>query len=256
MSSEGAIFWERIPWPDFPDVLAACGHTVMLPAGATEQHGPHLGTGVDTAIACAVCEGVSARTRIPVLPPLAYGCSLGHSQRWAGTLPLSPQTLIAVVSEIGDWVVASGVRRLVIVNSHVTNFAPLRCALEVLRSRHDDLMVALISTAEISPRVREACFSDAADWHANAAETSLMLALRPDLVCGDRIASSDDPDRTTGLVFSHPVNRTSLNGVTGSPSLGTPAAGETLFQWMVEDLTNLLRGAITEEPPLPHPYTL
>lgn len=252
MSNSRPVLWEELTWEEIPPALAAAGHAVLLPCGATEQHGPQLGTGTDTAIAAAVCRAVSARTRVPVLPALPIGCSLGHSQRWPGTLSLSPQTLISVVTDIGDWLVASGVRRLFLINAHVTNFAPLRCALEVLRARHDALLIALISTAEISPRVRDACFADADDWHANAAETSLLMAIQLDAVRFGKLAESDDPDRTAGLSFAHPVNRTSTNGVTGFPSRASRTQGEQLFQWMADDLTARVTAALTEVPPLPH----
>ena len=112
---------------------------------------------------------------------------------------------------------------------------------EVLRSRYDDFMVAVVNTATLSPRVARAFSADATDWHANAAETSLMLALAPELVRRKRIKEADDPDRTRGLVFAHPVNRTSTNGVTGHPSRATPAQGRKLFQWMTTDLATLVR---------------
>jgi creatinine amidohydrolase len=156
-----------------------------------------------------------------------------------------------MLSEIGDWLHASGVRRLFFINSHVTNHAPVRCALEELRARHEDLMVALISTPDISPRVRAAFDADASDWHANAAETSLMMHLFPEIVRPDQLANADDPDRTVGLQFAHPVNRTSANGTTGSPSLASAAAGKELFEWMVEDLSERVARGLTENPPLP-----
>jgi creatinine amidohydrolase len=191
---------------------------------------------------------------VPVLPAIPYGCSLGHSRRWPGTLALSPHTLIDLVAEVGDWVVGAGFRRLLILNGHVTNFAPLRCALELLRSRHDHAMVAVLSLHEISARVKAAYGADAEDWHANAAETSLMLARAPQAVRPDRIAAADDPDRTSGLLFSHPVNRTSENGVTGAPSRASQTDGARLFAWMVEDLTARVQAALHEEAPLPHSY--
>ena len=126
--------------------------------------------------------------------------------------------------------------------------------LEVLRSRHDDLMVALINTATLSPRVERAFNADAADWHANAAETSLMLAVAPALVRPARLRDGDDPDRTAGLVFSHPVNRTSLRGATGRPSRASAAAGRRLFGWMAADLTALVRRGLRERPPLDAGY--
>jgi creatinine amidohydrolase len=226
----------------------------ILPVGSTEQHGPHLGLEVDTASATMVAHAVSAATRVPVLPALAYGCSLGHSRRWPGTLALSPKTLIDLVVDIGGWAIEAGFRRLLLLNGHVTNFAPLRCALEVLRSRHDQAMVAVLNLHEISPRIAEVYSADAADWHANAAETALMLARAPHLVRRDRIAGADDPDRTAGLLFSHPVNRTSENGVTGAPSRARAEDGERLYRWLVEDLGVRVRAALAEAPPLPHSY--
>jgi creatinine amidohydrolase len=254
MAAPAPIRWDHLTWPEIAAHLAAGRDAVLLPFGATEQHGPHLGTGMDTALATEVCAAVSAATGVPVLPPLAYGCSLGHSHRWPGTLALSPQTLIALVTDLGDWLWHAGVRRLFLVNSHITNAAPLRCALEVLRARHDGFMVAVINTAEVSPRVRAAFFVDAADWHANQAETALMLAHAPAFARPELCATADDPDRTAGLVFAHPVNRTSRNGVTGHPSRATAAQGEKLFRWIVSDLAKLVRRALREKAPLDTPY--
>jgi creatinine amidohydrolase len=114
--------------------------------------------------------------------------------------------------------------------------------------------VAVINTATLSPRVAKAFSADAADWHANAAETSLMLAVAPSLVRTKKIRDADDPDRTAGLVFAHPVNRTSKNGVTGMPSRASAAKGRQLFRWMVDDLTKLVRRGLKETPPLAAKY--
>ncbi len=246
--------WHQLTWEEIGALPARGMDAVILPVGATEQHGPHLGCGVDAEIALQLCHAAAARSGVPVLPTLPYGCSIGHSQRWPGTLALAPKTLIDVVKDIGDWVYASGFRRLFLVNSHVTNLAPLRCALEMLRAEHDDLMVALINTGTLSERVRARHFADADDWHANEAETSLMLALAPELARPQRFADADDPDRTGGRVFAHPVNRTSRNGVTGTPSLASVEKGKQLFAWMVEDLAALLKRGLKETPPLMQSY--
>jgi creatinine amidohydrolase len=226
----------------------------ILPVGATEQHGPHMGCGMDALLADRLCAAVAKSTGVLTLPTLPYGCSIGHSRRWPGTLTLTPALLIETAKQIGTSAYNSGVRRLFIVSTHVGNAAPLRCALDLLRCEHDDLMVALINSPSISARVRAAHFADGEDWHANDAETSLMLAIAPEMVREDLLAKADDPDRTEGLVFSHPVNRTSLNGVTGKPSEATLEKGERLFQWMVEDLSETIRRALTETPPLGHSY--
>lgn len=246
--------WAERTWTELPADLAAANYSALLPIGATEQHGPHLATGMDFVLADVLCREVAARTQVPMLPLLPYGCSIGHSRRWPGTIALQPITLINLVKEIGDWAFHSGVRRLFIVNSHVTNAAPLRCALEMLRAEHDELKVAVINSAHISARVREAHFADGDDWHANAAETALMMAVAPHIARPELNATADDPDRTEGLVFSHPVNRTSLNGVTGTPSTATVEQGRQLFQWMVEDLAELVVRGKRETPPLEFSY--
>lgn len=246
--------WAERTWTELPADLAAANYSALLPIGATEQHGPHLATGMDFVLADVLCREVAARTQVPMLPLLPYGCSIGHSRRWPGTIALQPITLINLVKEIGDWAFHSGVRRLFIVNSHVTNAAPLRCALEMLRAEHDELKVAVIDSAHISARVREAHFADGDDWHANAAETALMMAVAPHIARPELNATADDPDRTEGLVFSHPVNRTSLNGVTGTPSTATVEQGRQLFQWMVEDLAELVERGKRETPPLEFSY--
>jgi len=240
----------NMTWEEVAAAVRSGVETAVLPVGATEQHGPHMGCGMDTAIADRLCRDVANEVPVILLPTLPYGCSTGHSKRWPGTLALNPKTMIDLVSDLGDWIVSSGIRRLVMVNGHVTNAAPLRCALEILRARHDGFMVSLVNTAQISERVRTAHHADAEDWHANDAETALMLALSPELVRLRKLHSVDDPDRTGGCVFSHPVNRTSTNGVTGTPSTASAEKGGQLYRWMREDLSDLLRRAIKEEAPL------
>ncbi|MDX1334675.1 MAG: creatininase family protein [Gammaproteobacteria bacterium] len=246
--------WYQMTWEEIGCLPEKGIDAAMLPVGATEQHGPHMGCGMDAEIARHLCHAVAEKTDVALLPTLPYGCSIGHSKRWPGTIALQPKTMIDVVKQIGDWVHASGFKRFFIINTHVTNFAPLRCALEMLRAEHDGFMVAVINSASISERVREQHFHDAEDWHANDAETSLMMALNPSMVREALIADSDDEDRTEDCVFSHPVNRTSTNGVTGKPSLASRAKGEQLFSWMVEDLSATVRKGMTEESPLPHAY--
>jgi creatinine amidohydrolase len=248
------LLWQSLTWEEILTLQRSGVDLCLLPVGATEQHGPHLGVGMDSRNSTLLGEAVSRETGVPVLPTLSYGCSLGHSRRWPGTVSLLPQTLIEIVVEIFDGLYFAGFKRLIMVNGHVGNAAPLRCALEIIRSRFDDAMVRVCNVAEISARVRSEFFGDAEDWHANAAETSLMMAHAPELVRPDRFTAADDEDRTPALVFSHPVNRTSRNGVTGFPSRATLKQGELLFQMMVEDLSDLVRRGLTEQPPLEQSY--
>lgn len=246
--------WSKTTWDEIPAKLKAANYSAILPIGATEQHGPHMGCGMDYVLADVLCKAVAEKTNVLMLPTMPYGCSIGHSQRWPGTIALQPITLINTIKDMGDWAYYSGVRRLFIVNAHVTNAAPLRCALEMLRAAHDDMMITVINTAHLSKRAKEFQHADGDDWHANDGETSLMLATAPEMVLLDKLKMADDPDRTAGLVFSHPVNRTSLNGVTGMPSLASKEKGEEWFAWMVEDLSSVVTKGTQENPPLEYSY--
>jgi creatinine amidohydrolase len=246
--SGAPLLWERMTHQEIGALRAGGMEMAILPVGSTEQHGPHLSVDVDTVCAQSVAWAVSAATGVPVLPTLPYGSAWGHTTKWPGTLSLSPQTLTTVVTEIGEWLwSASSFSRLLILNGHMTNFAPLRCALETLRHRIPEMRVAVVGLWEISPRVRAAYDADADDWHANCAETSLMMAISPNGVREDKVA--DDPDRTDGLFFSYPVSRTSENGATGLPSRASAAQGRTLFEQAVADLSARVQKALAEEPP-------
>ena len=115
-------------------------------------------------------------------------------------------------------------------------------------------MMADLSDGTLNEEIAEAFAEDGADWHANAAETSLMQALAPEMVREDQIVQSDDPDRTAELVFKHPVNRTSINGVTGAPSRASAGAGHKLFEKLVEALVTRVSQGLNETPPLNEGY--
>ncbi|WP_156345417.1 creatininase family protein [Verrucomicrobium spinosum] len=239
---------ERLAWPDAAHTLQ---DVLLLPVGAMEQHGPHLPLHTDTVIAESTCQLASALTGAPVLPALGYSVSLGHTVKWPGTFSLFHETLMLTVREIAQWAADTGWNRLLIVNSHYGNDAALRCAVD--RLRHDlggNLLTATRNTWDLTPEIAGRFTHDAADWHANEAETSLMLFLDPAAVVKERLSTADDPDRTMGCVFPHRVAHTSLNGVTGRPSLGTVEQGALLISRMGDALADLIQKARVEHPPL------
>jgi creatinine amidohydrolase len=242
------VMIEELAWPD---LRPARSDVLLLPVGALEQHGPHLPLNTDTVIARATCAYASATTGAAVLPALPYTVSLGHTEKWPGTFALFHETLIHTVREIARWAVASGWKRVLILNSHFGNDAPLRCAVDRLRFDFPgEFFVALSNSWQLTPEIHARFTHDAADWHANEAETSLLMFLSPGSVRLDRLAASDDPDRTVGCIFPHLVAHTSSNGVTGVPSLATPERGAALIRDMGEALSAVIRQAAIEEPPL------
>lgn len=244
-----AVRWEELSWEEIAALRDGGMDMAILPVGATEQHGPHLPTGVDTLSATALAEAVSARTGVPVLPTLGYGVSLGHSKKWPGTISLRPETLSRIVLEIAEWVHAAGFRRLLILNGHVTNWAPLRCGLENIRTDLPELRIALRSVWEVSQEANRIYDSDADDnWHANMAETAIMLHLRPDLVQLDKAV--DEPNRSACCFFSYTVDKESLTGTVGKPSDATAKAGAEILELCVSALSEQVTRALAENDPL------
>ena len=242
------VMLESLVWPE---AKATLDEVLLLPVGAMEQHGPHLPLNTDTMIARAACVYASAQTGAPVLPALNFTVSLGHTEKWPGTFSLYHETLIHTIREIATWAAASGWKRLILVNSHCGNDAALRCAVDRLRfDLVNRLSVATRNTWQLTPEIAAQFTDDAIDWHANEAETSLLLFIAPSTVQIERLPLSDDPDRTSGSVFPHLVAQTSLNGVTGKPSAATPEKGKTLMREIGEALVDLIQRARHDEPPL------
>ncbi len=245
------ILLENLAWPEIAELREKNGGLLLLPLGATEQHGPHLPVAMDTLLAEAVSHAASEKTGVPVMSALRYTVSQGHTPKWPGTFSLRHETFIATLRDIAAWAVATGWKRLLFVNAHFGNDAPARVAVDQLRLAHlGKLQVGLVNVFQLSEPIWKCYTADAGDLHANCAETSLMLHLYPNLVHMDRLEKADDPDRTAGTLFSYPVAQTSLNGVTGSPSQATREEGETLFDEMVASLSKKITSAISETPPL------
>ena len=168
----------------------------VLPVAATEQHGPHLPLSVDTDIVDGVV--AAALPHLPAdlpalfLPTQAIGFSPEHT-RFAGTLTFKAETLVRIWTEIGEAVAASGVKKLVLLNSHGGQVGALDLVARDLRAR---LGLLVYSINWFNLPLRDAAGQDvnalfSADEHrfgihAGEIETSMMLALRPDLVRMDK----------------------------------------------------------------------
>ncbi len=153
------------------------------------------------------------------------------------------------MAEIARWLDRTGFHRLLILNGHVTNWAPLRCALENIRADLPDMRIALRSIWEISSEVRDLYeYDGGGNWHANDAETSLMLALRPELVSMARAV--DEPNRAACCFFSYTVDKESRFGCVGLPSRGSAEFGHRVLTAAVGSLATQLRAALTEQSPL------
>jgi creatinine amidohydrolase len=134
------------------------------------------------------------------------------------------------------------------VNAHATNGPP--CGSAILQLRHElpELRLRFVTVADLTPEIAAAIREDAPDFHANDAETSLLLHFDPELVRMDRAV--DEPDRTVGLVFQYAVPLTTKSGVVGAPTKATAEHGAELFGAAVDALARLLEQARAERDPL------
>lgn len=253
---------ERRPrrWAELtgPELYGLDGEVGLVPVGATEQHGPHLPSGTDTIIASYLCDQASTRSGAIVLPPVSVAVSYGHGTTLSGTLSVSPQTLISTAREIAEWSATSSLTRVIFVNAHFGNSAALGVATDHLRLFRPDIQVGVADWWSLTPEVSAAMTADGGDVHANCAETSVMLAIAPELVRHDLITTeADDQDRTGSLVFRYTAAALSRNGVTGSPSQASAQTGAHLVALAVEALCARVARARSEQPPLgraPFPY--
>jgi creatinine amidohydrolase len=247
--------WELSTSTEIGDLVRSGMDLAVLPVGATEQHGPHLGTGTDTVSASWVAQRAGDLAGVLVLPPLAYGCSLGHTDHWPGTVSLSPMVLTQVVLEIARWTLKSGIRRMIFFSGHATNAPSLSSAVLQLRYEEPRARFKQLGIWEVSPRVRDLYCRDGADVHANRGETSLLLHAAPAMVRNSGVF--DVEDVTPGLIWSYDMPRTTPTGVVGRPSEASAADGAAMAQALVEDFAALLRAGLSEEwpaiPPGPSP---
>lgn len=237
---------------------------VILPIASVEQHGPHLPLIADSLqceeLLTRALDLVDDQVALWVLPPIRYGKSNEH-RRFPGTLTLSAGTLTSVVTDIAEGVAAAGFRRLILGNGHGGNPGVLSYAARDIRE-NTGLMVFPLTVFRLGLD-DESYGPDEDHWgtHAGAWETSLMLALAPDLV---RV------ERTEGLdgypTYTSPVHHLTLRGeVTyawlagdisaagnmGDPAKATLARGETIRDSIVTRLAEVLTEMAVFEMPTP-----
>ncbi len=242
------ILWEELTWKDV-DRLTKTMNMAIIPTAACEQHGPHLPLAVDTIDCYEVAKRVSAKTGVPVVPPLTYGCSQSHGN-FPGTLSLRPDTMMKVICEISEWLYKSRIRKILILNGHMWNWGPIYSARENLRYDFPELQVRVLNWWETTPTTMSKLVEDCPVFpsyiHANLSETSCVLAARPELVNMQEAIDEDDYE----TFFEYRMDQYSKSGVVGrSATKSTAELGEKLFTMVVNALVPMVRNALNEDIP-------
>ncbi len=240
-----------------PQIAAArdAGVLVAVPVGAIEQHGPHLPVDADILSASAVTLEAARRVRkVPVLvaPGLPFGFSPHHASKPA-TLSLGLSTYLAVLRELIGGIAASGFQRIVLVNGHGGNTAPLKALV-------GELVMEGIGVAAIDYfQPGEPVWRDMLQGqlkrvgHACEFETSLTAWLRPAQRAAIEAASTRlsprlvrpwvpsgeaaDPFTADGASWAVLFQGNDC-GYFGDPAAGTAAAGERLMEVLADGLAH------------------
>ncbi len=214
----------------------------ILAVGSTEYHGDHLPYGTDTMVAQHLAEEVARRIEgLLVLPPLPYGMSL-HYASFPIAISLTTETLMRVLREVFNSLMGHGIMRLLVVNGHDGNIAAIESAAREFRVEHPDMRIAVldawwVTAAELLP---EGTFEV---WgglgHAGEGETSMMLAVAPELVDMSR-ARGVVPELPAHVQVKWVFDELTPYGVTGDPTKATEKKGGMMRDALVELLASFI----------------
>jgi creatinine amidohydrolase len=242
-----------LSWPEVEHVLTL-KPVVMLPLGSTEQHGPALPLFVDSTliqkVAIAAAERVAPQVAALVAPTMPYGCSHYHLG-FPGTMSLPTGPYIATIEALCESLLGHGFQRLLLLNGHGGNHAPLTI---VARNLHElwGVTVGVASywnfAAKTIKRVRRS--PPGGMSHACEFETSLMLHMAPNEVRQSLLRKEIPAYHACWHAMDffdaevvHVVEDTaaiSPSGVIGDPTLATAAKGATIFEAIVDGIVRFL----------------
>lgn len=232
------VQWARLSAPEI-GALAKKDTAVIVPVGSIEQHGPHLPVEVDTRLVHEV--SVRAALLAPpdrpliVAPPISVGLAQ-HHMSFGGTLTLDFSTFDALISCIVQSIIQCGFQKIALVNGHGGNTNPLKVVVNELAREFDVPIVSCTYWDLAHAEFKEILEVQRCVMHGGEVETSLMLAVAPELVRLDRLAGinppsfeGDDDPFEAAFYRSLDMDELSESGVLGSPLAATAEKGDRLL---------------------------
>ncbi len=248
--------WDEFRRTEFAD--GRIGNTIaILPTAAIEQHGPHLPVGTDAMIGGGMLSEVEtilpSDLDVRILPIQSVGKSNEHL--WSrGTLTLSAETALRAWTEIGLSVARSGVRKLVIANSHGGNFDLVSIVARELRVQAGMYVVKCQWGSFGHPPGLYSDHERSIGIHGGDVETSLMLHFRPDLVDMEAAAdfsstADDDPVPPVGPIsYGWVASDLNPSGTVGNAAAATAEKGRTTAIHQARGFVGLLQSVAKVDP--------
>jgi creatinine amidohydrolase len=222
----------------------------ILPVGSNEQHGPANPLGTDHLIAKNIAEETAKRTGVLCLQVIPFGVSSHHKQFW-GTVFISPKAFADYVKETCLSLAYYGVRRIVVVNGHGGNLAALGDVARALREQ--EIFVSVFQWWPAATKLLPELFTSEERRHAGSEETSVNLALHPNLVNMSE-ATDEEPRRSSlaleGITLPYSTVDETGSGVFGKQSTASAEKGKRVFEVVVNELVrhvDLLKKAKLED---------
>lgn len=239
---------ERLTWAEIREDIDAGADTVIVVVGSIEQHGPHLPCETDCYYGLEMALRAARRVgQTLVAPVIRPGCSQ-HHLGFPGTISVPPQVLEGIVREQLRCLIESGFRRIVLTSSHGGNFVPLRESLPVFEQLCGEHGVAVtpvlslfawIDALKRAPNAHGLRQEDMPAVQADLIETSIMLALHPEMVRRERIERGFvGAFDLAGSFAERGVIALSENGILGDPTQATAELGheilDSIEQYLVD----------------------
>jgi creatinine amidohydrolase len=218
-------------------------HTIIVPTGATEQHGPHAPLLTDVLIPQEIARRAAPRIGALVAPPLNYALSYPHVG-FKGLVHIRIPTFMAMIEDLCVAFANSGFKRIIFLNGHYDNTYAIAyaCANAADKIARDVKAFPVNYWDALTPEEVAEFSTLKTGLHANLAETSAVLAINPDLVDMDRANAEFPPfpDFTvsntgpvhTAFFFTAPgsVYWATKSGTWGDARKSTPEIGERYIE--------------------------
>jgi creatinine amidohydrolase len=227
---------------------------VIIPTGSTEQHGPALPVSVDTVIVDEAARRAAAivekEISVLVTPPVWFGISTQHVG-FTGTITARAQTYIALIIELCQSVVASGFKKILLLNGHGGNLDALRVASRMIRDEAEIFCAVARYWDFGAEKIRKMRQSEIGGMaHSGELEASCMMYLSPDLVSAEKLkknvpkwhskyVAQDLFDLGT-ITIPYNVHDVSSSGIVGDPDSASREKGEQFLEAIVEGLARFL----------------